>query len=68
VGPSCRRERGGGAGWAGSGRSRPAGFPGVAQVAPGLFLLFFYFFLLLSFSFVLNFCLSFEKALLFRFE
>jgi hypothetical protein len=51
VGPSCRRERGGGAGWAGSGRSGPAGFPGAAQVAPGLS--FF------SSAFLFSFCSDF---------
>jgi hypothetical protein len=49
------RERGRGAGWVGSGQSGPAGLPGAAQL--GSWPLFF--FLLLSFSFVLNFCLEF---------
>jgi hypothetical protein len=44
-------------GWVGSGQSGPAGFPGAAQL--GSWPLSFIFFLLLSFSFVLNFCFEF---------
>jgi hypothetical protein len=45
-------------GWVGSGQSGPAGLPGSAQWGSWP-LSFFFFFLLLSFSFVLNFCLEF---------
>jgi hypothetical protein len=51
------REGRGELGWFGSGRSGPAGFPGAAQLAS--WPLSFIFFLLLSFSFVLNFCFEF---------
>jgi hypothetical protein len=51
------REGRGELGWVGSGRSGPAGLPGVAQL--GSWPLSFIFFLLLSFSFVLNSVLSF---------
>jgi hypothetical protein len=63
VGPSCRRERekrGGELGWVGSGRSGPDGLPGAAQLGSWPLLLF-YFFLLLSFSFILISVLSFEE-------
>jgi hypothetical protein len=54
------REGRGELGWVGSGRSGPAGFPGVAQVGSWLLsFIYLFIFLLLSFSFVLIFVLSF---------
>jgi hypothetical protein len=64
VGPGCRREgereRESELGWVGSERSGPAGLPGAAQLG-SCPLLLFYFFLLLSFSFILISVLSFEE-------
>jgi hypothetical protein len=45
------------------GRSGPAGFPGMAQVGLLASSFYFYFFLLLSFSFVSDFCFGFLKKL-----
>jgi hypothetical protein len=60
------REREGERGWAGSGASWAGWLPGSAQLGflPILFIFFFCF----SFLFYSDFCLSFERVLLFRFE
>jgi hypothetical protein len=57
VGPGYRREIEGKLGWVGSGQVGPTGFPGAAQL--GSWPLSFIFFLVLTFSFVLKFCLEF---------
>jgi hypothetical protein len=62
------REREGERGWAGSGQAGPAGSRGRPSWLLGL-LFYFYFFLLLPFSFISEFLFCvFERVLLFKFE